>query len=395
MQTSSANIAAMAFLLAAGIFAGAQLGKLAPLVDWYRDTVGFSLVLFGWLTSAIGLFVAFAALPAGFVIDRIGARRTFVAAAALLAAGGLGVALFSAPAAILAARLVEGTGYLFLVVVIPALLAHIAPPALKAPVLAIWGGFVPIGFAVADLLSRIILPLASPPAYLLASSLAFAGLAAVAALLLAGTQGGNAPGRAAASGTAEPGRPVFTATFSAPVIRVAVAFGLFVILSIGFYTFLPAYALAASGDLALAPGLIALVVPFGNVATGALMRGRGRHFAALLAVLGFAAAAVSALPLYAGSGAVSVTGAAIVFAFAGGVIASALFSAVPFLVPPGGSTSVAIGLVAQSGGLATLVGPPLAGAVIEHGWREFGWMLVVVALAGLAASAPLMKRRTA
>src|SRR5690606_842435 len=119
VATPTVNIAAIACLLIAGIFAGAQLGKLAPLVDWYQGTVGLSLVLFGWLTAAISLFVAFAALPAGLVVDRIGAYRTFVAATALLVAGGLGVALFQAPAAILTARLVEGLGYLFLVVVIP------------------------------------------------------------------------------------------------------------------------------------------------------------------------------------------------------------------------------------------------------------------------------------
>src|SRR5690606_41338859 len=100
-----------------------------------------------------------------------------------------------------------------------------------------------------------------------------------------------------------------------------------------------------------------------------------------------------AVPLDAGNIPDSVTAGAFVYPFSGGDIASALFAAVPFIVPAGGSTALAIGLIAQSGGLATLVGPPLAGAVIEHGWAQFGWMLVAVALAGLAACVPLMKRR--
>lgn len=391
MPTSSRTIAALAFLLVAGIFAGAQLGKLAPLVAWYRDTVGISLVLFGWLTAAIGVFVAFAALPAGFVVDRAGPVRTFVGASLLLVLGGIGVALLPTPATILAARLVEGVGYLFLVVVIPALLADIAPPNLKAPVLAVWGGFVPIGFAASDFLARVLLPVAPPQAYLLAISLVFAAFAAPAALLLAGV--GRMP--AVAADVPEPGSSAFARSFSRPVIQVALAFGLFVILSIGFFTFLPAYAIAVGPDLAIAPGIVALMTPVGNLFTGWIMRGRGLRLAAGLAAIGFLAGGAAALPLYVGSGMLSVTAGAVVFAFALGVVASALFAALPFIVPAGGSTAVAIGLVAQAGGIATLVGPPLAGAMIERGWAVFGWMLLVVALAGLAASAPLMKRRPA
>ncbi len=38
-------------LLLAGILAGTQLGKVAPLVGWYQQEIGFSLVLTGWLRS--------------------------------------------------------------------------------------------------------------------------------------------------------------------------------------------------------------------------------------------------------------------------------------------------------------------------------------------------------
>ena len=35
------RLAAIAVLLLAGILAGTQLGKIAPLVGWYRDDIGF------------------------------------------------------------------------------------------------------------------------------------------------------------------------------------------------------------------------------------------------------------------------------------------------------------------------------------------------------------------
>jgi hypothetical protein len=83
----------------------------------------------------------------------------------------------------------------------------------------------------------------------------------------------------------------------------------------------------------------------------------------------------------------------VLYAACGGFTASLLFAALPFIVPPGGSTSVAIGLVAQAGGIGTLFGPPLAGHVIETaGYHGLGLMLVVVSLAGAAALLPLVWR---
>ena len=51
---------------------------------------------------------------------------------------------------------------------------------------------------------------------------------------------------------------------------------------------------------------------------------------------------------------------------------------------------MAIGLVAQAGGIGTLFGPPLAGYVIEtYGFAGFGWFLAAVALVGIACLVPL------
>src|SRR5262245_50865224 len=132
-------------LLLAGILAGTQLGKIAPLIGWYQIEIGFSLVLIGWFTALIGMFVALAALPAGWAIEWFGMRRSFALSALVLAAGGIGLSVFDSPTAILAARLVEGLGYLVLVIVIPALLNSVPAPRWRPAALAVWGGFVPIG----------------------------------------------------------------------------------------------------------------------------------------------------------------------------------------------------------------------------------------------------------
>lgn len=184
MTRTASPIPAIALLLLAGVLAGTQLGKIAPLIPWYRDELGLSLVFIGWLTSAIGIFVALGALPTSLAVDRVGQFRIFAGGALVLTISGFGLALFDDPAFILLARVIEAAGYLVLVIVIPAILNTVSPSHLKAPVLAIWGGFVPVGFAVADFMALGMVPELGPRAYLFVSAALFGLLALGATLLL-------------------------------------------------------------------------------------------------------------------------------------------------------------------------------------------------------------------
>lgn len=377
------RLAVIVVLQLVGILAGVQLGKIAPLVDWYQRDVGFSLVLIGWFTSLIGIFVALAALPAGWAIERIGPARTFLAGSVVMTIGGIALALFGAPAAILASRLVEGAGYLVLVIATPALLAAISPDSWKAPVLAIWGGFVPIGFAVADFTAQAMLPSGDPQDYLLVAIAAFAIVATIAAILLRAPGLGSHAAAGAAGGS-------FAATMTLPVALVALAFGIYVVLSVGFFSFMPAYVGAGQASILLSAGAIALLVPIGNILASLLVGGRDARFIALLSAAGFAVNAALAIPAFGSSNAVVATAALALFAIAGGMTASALFASIPFIVRREGSASVAIGFVAQAGGIGTLFGPPLAGYVIEtYGFAGFGWFLAAVAGVGIACLIPL------
>jgi len=387
MNANARRTAAVAMLLVAGVLAGAQLGKIAPLIGWYRAEAGMSLVVAGWLASAIGFFVAVAALPAAIAVDRFGMYRSFVLSSATLALGAVALALLDDPAAVLGARLVEGLGYLLLVIATPALLATLPPPRLRAPALAIWGGFVPIGFAVSDFLASFMLPGSTPRAFLLAVALLFLAAAAAATLLARGLEpAGPAPG---AGGTAAH----FSRSFSTPVVLAALAFGAYVILSMGFFSFLPTF-VAERGTLLVPAWLVALLVPAGNVLTGVLVKGRGAAYVVRLGLLGFAATAASVLPFYAAADPAMATAAALLFALAHGVVASAIFACVPLILPAGGSTAIAIGIIAQTGGISTLIGPPAAGYVIAtHGWPGFGVFMLAVAIVGLLLMVPMLMWR--
>lgn len=382
----SSRTAAMALLLCAGVLAGAQLGKIAPLVPWYRDELGFSLVYVGWLTSTIGVFVALAALPVSLFIDRLGLYRVVAAGSVALAAGGILLAMVDGAWATLVARAIEGLGYLVLVIAIPAILNTVAPPRQKAPLLAIWGGFVPVGFALADFGAAAVPAFGSRP-YLLAISVVFAALALASCALLGRV---DDPALAPASGGDV---PPATASLTPPVLLVAASFGFYVVLSIAFFAFLPAAAFGDAVALTIAPGLVALLVPIGNILAGIGMAGRGRRVAALLASAGFVVSAATAMPAFTAGDPVVATVSAVLFAIAGGVTASALFASVPFIVPAAGSASVVIGIICQAGGIMTLVGPPLGGWVIERmGWSGFGYFLLATSLIGLALIMPVLRR---
>lgn len=390
MNDARLRLVTIAMLLLTGVLAGTQLGKIAPLVEWYRADAGFSLVLIGWLTSMISIFVALVALPTGWAIERAGMRRSFAASAAVMTAGGLALAFLANPWAILAARLVEGIGYLVLVIVIPALLNSIAPPAWRAPALAMWGGFVPVGFAVADFLARGMLPAAGPGYFLLTAIIAFAIFAVPAAALL-----GRIDGADAGPSRAPPLQGGIAGQITFPVALVALSFGFYVVLSVSFFAFMPAFVALPQAKILLSAGLIALIVPVGNVLTGVLVKGRDGRFVLMLAGIGLAASLIAAVPAFGASTPMPATIAAVAVAIAGGMIASALFACIPTIVPAGKSASVAIGLVCQAGGVGTVIGPPLAGYVIEaYGWPGFGVFLALVAAAGGLCLLPLARRRT-
>ena len=120
-----------------------------------------------------------------------------------------------------------------------------------------------------------------------------------------------------------------------PVGLVALAFGIYVVLSVGFFTFMPAYVAAPGSAILLSAGAIALLVPIGNVLASLLVSGRDARFIALLSAAGFAVNAVLAIPAFGASSPIVATSALALFAIAGGMTASALFAGIPFIVRRG------------------------------------------------------------
>lgn len=370
-------------VLAFGFGINLQLAKFAPYVDRLGTDLGIGLTYAGWLTSLMAVFVALGASAAGSLIGRVGTLTALFASAAVLMAGALLMAVVTAPAAMLTVRALEAIGYVFAVVAAPAYLALAAPGRLKPVFLALWGSVVPVGFALANLLAG------GLPANIALSS-AFlwftVPLAATALLMIALVRRPIPPGVGA--------EPAVAAGRKDPIAWVlALGFGLYVYLSIAFFTFQPTFADAHPGP-GLSPGVIAMIVPVGSLST-ALILARWRR----LPVLGLTAASLLLLAVSGAFVFVSGLSGAIampVYAFASGISASCLFAAVPAVTRSRRSATRTIGAVAQAGGIATLVSPPIAGSIIEHaGWSALAVSFVAVAVIAVIQVLASMRVRRA
>src|SRR6218665_1299073 len=131
-----------------GLFAAAQLGKLAALAPLISRELQLGLAAMAALTSLLEVCGALFGGVAGHQLPRLGLRRALILAVLALAFGAAGAAGALNVQALAAARLLESLGYLMIVVAAPVLIAHTAPPRRQASAMALWSTFVPVGMAL-------------------------------------------------------------------------------------------------------------------------------------------------------------------------------------------------------------------------------------------------------
>ncbi|GKX33642.1 MAG: MFS transporter [Rhizobiaceae bacterium MnEN-MB40S] len=375
------------FILLAGFYAGGQLGKIAPVVLLLREQHGYSLTYLGWLTSLIGLFVAVAALPVAFAIRHYGVRLSLNAGALLLFVGALFLWPTTDQFLALFARGIEAVGYVLVVIAAPAVLNDIAPERLKAPALAIWGGFVPIGYALANYQAAAVLPGFGLSGFYLSMALGYGLFGVLSGVLLSTLPRAQPIAPAAETTQARGGLP-------ARAYWLAGAFGFYVIASLPLFTFLPTYIGLLDDRLALSAAAIALFVPVGNIGTGFLVVGRLRSHTASLTMFALVALALGTAAIFLLDAPSVKLAGAILFSLASGVVGSAVFATLPAIVRDGQSASIAMGAIAQTGGVGTVIGPPIAGFVIEaFGWPGLSIYVVIVCLLGVVCAWKAVERR--
>ena len=365
-------------LYLAGVLAAAQLGKMSALAPIISKELALGLTVTGLLISLLEIGGAVLGFVAAAVVDRIGQSKVLMVGVGLLVLAGLGQAASGGAPSLLAWRLCEGIGYLGIVIAAPILIARSAPPAQRSTAMALWGGFVPLGFALGSVTSG----------YMggwfgwRAAPLLWAGAALGVLVLLRSLDLPNhgVSGSVQKSALTKPNAKVWALTL---------AFGCYAMFAVGTIALLPLYLVNQVGLSSQLAGLItgaaSLATLFGVAGAAWWQRPGRQHKARKQGLLIALAIALPALLLFGVFTEVPNLWRAAVLAVLlnaiSGLYAGLAFALLPQVAPTESELSTANGLLLQCGASGSLLGPVLFAASAIH----WGWM--GAALTGLVASA--------
>ena len=388
IATDSTRWAYVGLLLACGMGAAMQIGKVPPALGVIQQDLNLGLVAAAWVISMFSVAGATLGGLTGSVVDRIGPHRAAVGGLICMAAAGLAGTASNHAAGLLLSRALEGMAFIIVVVAIPSLLSASASEADRRFVPALWGTYMPTGMAIA---------MATAPMVLHAWGWRFlwqldAGVLAILAVLL-----WVVPVPALlVRGRALPGlRQLLRSVWHPGPVILGVIFACYTWQYLSVNGFLPTI-LRAQGVTAQTAGVLTAVAVLsnviGNLAASALIaRGAApqRLIAAACIIMGVAAVGIF-------SGALPATLRylfAVSLSCCGGLIPASLFALVPRVAQDRESTATTMGFVVQCSHVGQLAGPPTVAAVAAAagGWQLSAVVLVPAALLAWIAARALRR----
>lgn len=376
-----------------GVFAAAQLGKLAALSPPIARELQLGLAAMAALTSLLEVCGATLGGVAGRWLPRVGLRSSLSVAVLALAVGAAASAFAQDLVTLALARLVESLGYLAIVVAAPVLIARAAEGRRQAAAMALWSTFVPVGMAVG---AWAYAWAAGAVGWRLAQALSVAGGLLLWVSLRAMAAGDAATRRAASTTSptapvapAAPAPPPSSGATGALLWALVAAFGAYAVAEVGLLALLPSLLTQGGMPLAAAGGWTAAAA-LANVPASAigawLLKRRGALSPAIAVAMAVSLGLSGLLFLAAlrdGGQASTQALLAIAVNAASGVFPSLVFALLPLAARAPERLALASGRLTQFGASGALLGPPLMGAVVERwGWSAAGGL--ALALSALA-----------
>jgi MFS family permease len=372
-------------VFAAGVSAALHVGKLPPAIATLQRELGMSLVEAGFLLSLVQAAGVGAGIAFGVVADAIGLRRSMLVGLFLLAAASLLGAVVPGVPGLLALRVVEGFGFLMVVLPAPGLMRRLVAPERLSLMLGLWGTYMPLGAALGLLMGPLWITVFGWRSWWLA-------LGVLSALMALALWRGVAERPVAAPGrtTGVSARVRRTLAAAGPWL-VAASFALYSSQWLAVIGFLPVI-YAAAGVSATATGVLtalaAAVNMIGNLGAGRLLQ-RGVAPPRLLAI-GFTAMALAAAAAFSGASGEGLPPvlrylAVLAFSMLGGMIPATLFALAMRVAPGEDTVSTTVGWMQQFSALGQFAGPPVVAWVAARagGWHWTGLATGAASLAGL------------
>ncbi|MDH2384680.1 MFS transporter [Bradyrhizobium sp. CER78] len=380
-QSEAKRWATVVVVIGCGIGAALQVGKVPIAAAMLQQNLGIDLAAVGTVAGIFAVLGLVGSVPAGVVIAAVGARRVLLCGLAAITLGAASGALAPSLAVLLASRLLEGLGFLLVMVVAPALLDRVVDVSARNVTMAVWSCVMPFGIALA---------LVAGPMFdgWRAIWWASAGFAA-ALFVLAGI---TVPEVASPTGPARASlmqEATALARRRTPALLM-VLFALYSLMFFALFGFLPILLTARLGvSSQSAGGLSALAAAanvVGNLAAGNLLaRGVNRNVLIAVAALVMGASAFGIfLTVLGGWGAFWLC---LLFSAVGGLIPATLLATAPAETRSAAMVPVMMGLLMTGSNFGQVTGPIAVGAVVSAwGWGAASVMVAAAAIfAGLAA----------
>jgi MFS family permease len=381
------------YVVAAGVVAALHVGKLPPALPVLGQVLGVSLLQAGFLLSLVQLAGMTLGLVTGLAVQRVGLKRSMVSGLWVLALASALGAMAPTVFWLLATRVLEGLGFLWVVLPAPALMRRLVPPEKLSGMLGMWGAYMPLGASLALLAGPHVIGLSTPQWGWRILWWLLAALAGALALLLSWRVPAQPSAEVHAAGHSLSGRLISATLRSRAVWLMAMAFAMYSgqwLAVVGFLPSIYAQAGVAGGWAASLTALAAAVNIIGNVAAGRLLS-RGVPPLALLGT-GFLAMAGGALLAFLGPVPPTLQyGAILAFSMVGGLIPATLFSLAIRLAPGADTVSTTVGWIQQWSALGQFAGPPLVAwvAAAAGGWHWTGWVAAGSSALGLVLAVQL------
>src|SRR5947207_9393238 len=143
-------------LMGSGVVAAAQIGKAIISVPLIRSELALSLDLAGLIVATFATLGATAGIAAGLVVGRLGAARSLIGGMGVITLGNVLGASALDELVLLVARIVEGVGFLAVVLAIPSMLAQLVSREKRDFVMAAWSAYMPIGIMLMLLVAPVL-----------------------------------------------------------------------------------------------------------------------------------------------------------------------------------------------------------------------------------------------
>jgi CP family cyanate transporter-like MFS transporter len=373
-------------VLVAGWLASAQVGKVAPALPALINEFGLTMVQAGWVASAITSVAAICGVLSGLAVSVVGAAVGMLVGLGMLSLGSLMGMNADTADLLLASRLLEGLGFVIVVVTGPSLLTTILAdnPIRRQRFLVIWGAYMPVGVALMIGAAPLVLSLGGWRALWFLNAFLACVVFLVAFCWRKKLVSANA--RGAISVTALAGNLRLPGPW-----LMGLCFGCYTAVWFMLVTWLPSFAVSEMGfSLYAAAWLTAIAVVFniaGNLSAQFFSRigvPRWMVLAGVQLVIG----GFGWLVFSSGFSAWVRSTAAMLACGMAGALPATVFAGIPFHARKPDQVAVSNGIIMQCASLGSFAGPPAIAIVVTNlgGWDAGRWLIPLFAAIGFCAA---------